>query len=623
MKRKPDDDGESDQHLPKRHYMSSDLHFNSMVSSLQNHQSNWHQSMNNTRSSSGAGYRSQMWKNCPRSGMSSRGNNRYFRGNKSSGQGRYDSSGNYSSSYNNGPYQNTGYYHPHPWPQDSYADSVAAEIASLASVPPPPPGTPLSSVQQQLSQSQSQPPPPPPPPPSQPPPPPPPQPSSQSQQNQQQKQQQNQGQSQNQSLQTIILDDSGMEEFTKSKNSKRRPMSQSYPSRPWNKEAAEKALSVENEYLKGLRSQSLIIRFPDPELSKEIVKKFHPGIENVHFQVPSGPRFCFVQLAEGISPDDVIKDLQDIQFGAGTLKVEKKITKEEDNLSAEAIDPYTLYIGNLPSNVNIQTVKDKFSTASRIDIGFAQRMKFTRYAFVRYNAVETAIEAFRSTHNLVLDSRSIIVRFRRQRGPASGPSGGSNALPEGSPVSIGTASTPSPASTPTPTSNASPALSSTSTSAAINSKSTSSQNRASTTDPPKTPPLAVPSPTTKGQSSPSVISKTLKMEVEPLSSQKVKSKTEWVKELVKEGEVDDEDEEEDDDEDADDDEEEDDDDDEEEEDDDDDDDDDDEDDEEEEEDDDDEDEDEDDDDGEDDDDDEVEDDDKDDDDDDDDDDDGQ
>jgi hypothetical protein len=46
-------------------------------------------------------------------------------------------------------------------------------------------------------------------------------------------------------------------------------------------------------------------------------------------------------LADDISPDDVIKDLQDIQFGAGTLKVEKKITKEEDNLSPEAIDPYT------------------------------------------------------------------------------------------------------------------------------------------------------------------------------------------------------------------------------------------------------------------------------------------
>lgn len=68
-------------------------------------------------------------------------------------------------------------------------------------------------------------------------------------------------------------------------------MSQSYPSRPWNKEDAERALAAESSHMKGLRNQSLIIRFPDPELSKDMVKAFHPGIENVHFQVPIGHRY--------------------------------------------------------------------------------------------------------------------------------------------------------------------------------------------------------------------------------------------------------------------------------------------------------------------------------------------
>jgi CRISPR/Cas system CMR subunit Cmr6 (Cas7 group RAMP superfamily) len=67
-------------------------------------------------------------------------------------------------------------------------------------------------------------------------------------------------------------------------------MSQSYPSRPWDRDAAEKALAIEMEYLKALRNQNLIIRFPDPDLNKDIVKAFHPDIVNVHFQVPSGPR---------------------------------------------------------------------------------------------------------------------------------------------------------------------------------------------------------------------------------------------------------------------------------------------------------------------------------------------
>lgn len=67
-------------------------------------------------------------------------------------------------------------------------------------------------------------------------------------------------------------------------------MSVSYPTKPWNREDAERALREEVLHMKGVRNQSLIIRFPDPKLTKDLVKNFHPGIENVHFQVPSGAR---------------------------------------------------------------------------------------------------------------------------------------------------------------------------------------------------------------------------------------------------------------------------------------------------------------------------------------------
>ena len=79
------------------------------------------------------------------------------------------------------------------------------------------------------------------------------------------------------------------ENFKKSK-SRRRPMSQSYPSRPWKKEDAERALQEEAIHMKGLNSKSLIIRFPDPEVNKDTVMAFHKAIDKVHFQVPSGPR---------------------------------------------------------------------------------------------------------------------------------------------------------------------------------------------------------------------------------------------------------------------------------------------------------------------------------------------
>lgn len=40
----------------------------------------------------------------------------------------------------------------------------------------------------------------------------------------------------------------------------------------------------------------MIIKFPDEDLNKDMVFKFHEAIENVHFQQPSNARFCFVTL---------------------------------------------------------------------------------------------------------------------------------------------------------------------------------------------------------------------------------------------------------------------------------------------------------------------------------------
>lgn len=41
---------------------------------------------------------------------------------------------------------------------------------------------------------------------------------------------------------------------------------------------------------------------------------------------------------------------------------------------------------------------------------------FYSYAFIRYNSVDESISAYKQAHDLMWDTRSIIVRFRRQRG---------------------------------------------------------------------------------------------------------------------------------------------------------------------------------------------------------------
>ena len=74
------------------------------------------------------------------------------------------------------------------------------------------------------------------------------------------------------------------------KKGKRKPLSIHYTTKEWNREDAERALLVEQEFNKSQRTQMLILKFPDPELSKDIVKKFSPHIEYVHFQQPSTPR---------------------------------------------------------------------------------------------------------------------------------------------------------------------------------------------------------------------------------------------------------------------------------------------------------------------------------------------
>lgn len=60
-------------------------------------------------------------------------------------------------------------------------------------------------------------------------------------------------------------------------------------------------------------------------------------------------------------------------------------------------------------------MKDKFEKSLRMDIGYAQKMKFTRWAFVKFANVDDAIEAYKMTVNSMMDDRSLIVRFRRSK----------------------------------------------------------------------------------------------------------------------------------------------------------------------------------------------------------------
>lgn len=56
-------------------------------------------------------------------------------------------------------------------------------------------------------------------------------------------------------------------------------------------------------------------------------------------------------------------------------------------------------------------------------------MKYTRYAFIRYDNVEDSIAAFKRAFETDLGPRSLVIRFRRKRGNIGLNNGPTNAAP--------------------------------------------------------------------------------------------------------------------------------------------------------------------------------------------------
>lgn len=118
----------------------------------------------------------------------------------------------------------------------------------------------------------------------------------------------------------------------------------------------------------------------------------------------------------------MIGALNKIKFGDGHLTAEYKKDREDDqNITAEDIDPCTLYVGNLAQEITKEDMVKTYPMSRRIDIGYAKKMKYTRYAFVSFKNVTDSIEAFKKTHSTQMYSKSLIVRFRRLHGTVGMP----------------------------------------------------------------------------------------------------------------------------------------------------------------------------------------------------------
>ncbi|KAH8369607.1 hypothetical protein KR093_000276 [Drosophila rubida] len=176
---------------------------------------------------------------------------------------------------------------------------------------------------------------------------------------------------------------------------------------------ALRALALERELSsKTPQTPTLIIRFPDPKINVTTVSEYSQSIRDVVFPTNVSERYCLVHLKPGANIEQSIQEIKRVRFGHGHLHAELKTFTDEEQ--AECIDPCSLYVSNIPFNMNAADIK-AFVNSMRVDIGVMKRQKRARFAFVRYSSAETAMEAFKDLVRRTVNNRVLTVRYRRQR----------------------------------------------------------------------------------------------------------------------------------------------------------------------------------------------------------------
>ena len=179
---------------------------------------------------------------------------------------------------------------------------------------------------------------------------------------------------------------------------------------------AEYAMTQQTEKTK-YQPEKILIKFPDPLLNNDIVMGYSNSIEAVKFSKVYEPRVCEIILKVGEDPNYVIQELKKIPFGEDYLDAERIVSYVENKqtMKPEEIDPYTLFLGNLPTKLSIKDIQSIFPNAKSYDMGYVAKTKFTKYVFICYPNVEEALIAYKKNYNLILSNRKILLRFRRCR----------------------------------------------------------------------------------------------------------------------------------------------------------------------------------------------------------------
>lgn len=189
----------------------------------------------------------------------------------------------------------------------------------------------------------------------------------------------------------------------------------------WNRKDAERALAFESEYNKCKGDVQIKLELPDEPQDRDSVKRLHPNLRNVYALQSPLQRVCYISLRPDADVEKVLADLNNIPLpefnGRCPIATLCNSSPSNDQVRPEDIDPYSLFIGNIPYNMTPKYFRKILPNRRRIEGGFSQKIKNTRYMFIRFWTLKESIDAFKKVLTSSFNSRKLIIRFKRNRNP--------------------------------------------------------------------------------------------------------------------------------------------------------------------------------------------------------------
>jgi len=176
--------------------------------------------------------------------------------------------------------------------------------------------------------------------------------------------------------------------------------------------ACKAALNLEQQLSQ--KSRVLTVKIQDPELTQDKARSWSAAIEGVEINRIVEPRQLLVFLKPNTNVKKEIEKLKKVNFSGGNLIIEEKVDSKDGG--REEIDPFSLYVTNIPDKTSKDELKAFFPKAAKMTNVRKHNPKkgyVGKFIFIHYDTEADALEAFKANFNRTIGDRMILIRFRR------------------------------------------------------------------------------------------------------------------------------------------------------------------------------------------------------------------